>query len=174
MLLGLRNILQKFITKIDSVLDHGLVWGCTQSLFKSKRCKKVWDLIFYTIQHAKDCNFYQKFFFPFPKPFCASSSNEQTERLDGSSPLYNLSTRQMYAGYNVETQCTRVCTIYRSETRVSLLRTIWASSWFSGWGGWCPFPAMIGVNVWLKYNLFFLQIWTKFDSFFVPVIRSAL
>lgn len=46
MLLRLENILQKFITKIESVLDRGSVWGRANNPLRSKRCKRGKNTIF--------------------------------------------------------------------------------------------------------------------------------
>ena len=59
MLLRLRNILQKFITKIESVLDLGLVWGCVQNPFESKRRKKINIFVFLEmskmVMYSRNC-----------------------------------------------------------------------------------------------------------------------
>ena len=54
MLLRLRNILQKFITKIESVLDQSSVWGCVQNPFESKRRKKSEIQSFCFLPDVKD------------------------------------------------------------------------------------------------------------------------
>ena len=53
MLLRLENILQKFITKIESVLDRGSVWGRANNPLSSKRCKRGKKYNFYIISDLK-------------------------------------------------------------------------------------------------------------------------
>ena len=85
MLLRLENILQKFITKIESVLDRGSVWGRANNPLRSKRCKRGKKYNFYIFSDLK-FSFVIGNFFPWPEIFAPFT---QTGRMVGPGPMHN-------------------------------------------------------------------------------------
>ena len=157
MLLRLENVLQKFITKIESVLDRSSVWGRANNPLRSKRCKRCKKYNFCIISDLKFSFVIGNF--SHGLKFLRLLLRRDAWLVEVQCTMHTFVKAYLCAGYNG--QNTMHSCMYNLQKRdvfnYSLLRTIWASSWFSGWGGWCPFPAMIGVNVWSEYNLFFFK-----------------